>query len=524
MRPVLLAILLCLPAVLAAQGSVTGKLKDRSGQNEFLADAALVGAVALPEGSPPFNELTAGTWQDAMSALARGETPTTPFGGLGGAAVPQQSWFTPAQGDGSFAFAELPLDTRLAFAAQLEGVWWPLAREVFLTTAEPAATLELEYFPLGGELSQLVISSHELDVVPAVRADLKYGLLTFIETIRVQNNDPARGALLELELPVAVPPGVTARQLPNLYGSQLFFFQGTNYWPPSSAAPDELTRLAWTFGGADAMHGGKLPYPNKAHSSADTWHALNDDIALHNLGAGETLYIETPSPSGRSGKLLFRRPVPPAGSSGPGTLTLRVMHRGGVLHLSPGDKVQLERAFPLEVSNATARVGGDATLRAFAPENHRRLYNEPVLDRGNNSFAAAQQPALYAAEAAQWVIGFSEAAQQRMRDIEEGPADGAMQPQPTDEAAPKQDSIKLNIVFQWLAILFGLAFVGALVATARKPREKQLEVLAKVPGTRGDLLAAIVELEAAYKAGKLPPSSYLEQKQRLLNRLLELDG
>lgn len=527
MRSALLAILLCLPAALAAQGSITGKLKDRTGQNEFLADAAMVGVVALPQGSAPFNELAAGTWQDAMTALSRHETPTTPFGGLGGAPIPEQSWFVPAEGDGGFALADLPLDTRLAIAAQLDGVWWPLAREVFLTAAAPTATIELEYFPLGGDATKLVIAEHDLEVVPAVRADLKYGVLTFIETIRVQNSDPSLGAMLELELPVAISPGVTARQLPNLYGSQLMFFQGTNFWPPSSAAPDELTRLAWTFGGADTMHGGKLPYANQAHSSADTWHALNDDIALHNLGAGETLYIETPSPSGRQGKLVFRRPVPPAGSSGPGTLTIRVLHRGGVLLLSPGDKVQLERTFPLEVTRATARVGADATLRAFAPENHRRLYAEPTGGaRATQSFAAAQQPSLYAAETAQWVLGFTDNAQQRMREIEEGVA-GAVQPDPDDadgkKNKPAGDQLKLNVLFQWMAILFGLAFVAALVASVRKPREKQLEALAKVPGSRAEMLREVADLEHAYKAGKLPPASYLDQKQRLLNRLIEHD-
>ncbi|MCA8918258.1 MAG: hypothetical protein KDB32_04205, partial [Planctomycetes bacterium] len=78
--------------------------------------------------------------------------------------------------------------------------------------------------------------------------------------------------------------------------------------------------------------------------------------------------------------------------------------------------------------------------------------------------------------------------------------------------------------FKSLAFVFGLAFVGALVATLRWPREKQLKRLAELPATRKEVLEGVNQLELEYKEGKLPARAYSEHRQRLLNRLVELDA
>ena len=75
-----------------------------------------------------------------------------------------------------------------------------------------------------------------------------------------------------------------------------------------------------------------------------------------------------------------------------------------------------------------------------------------------------------------------------------------------------------------LSVVFGLAFLAALVATIRKSRDEQLSRLAALPATRAEMLAAIPELETEYRNGNLPARNYQDQRQRLLNRLVEFDS
>jgi hypothetical protein len=291
--------------------------------------------------------------------------------------------------------------------------------------------------------------------------------------------------------------------------------QGTDSLPTHTIdQPTSLARQAWKFGGADTMHGQKADYNRGPQRSADNWHRLNFE-GQHMLGAGETLLVVNPSPSGRSATLVYKRPVPPALGGKPGTLLLRVQHRAGVPLNDPNARILLKRAFPVDLQRAEAAISDELELQALAADGHRKLY--ATAQRG--AFASSETPALGAGAPAELIIALTPAAQAELRALADAPPGGD-----ATGTKPEDDAMRWNVLFQWLAGAFGLAFVGALIASLRWPRDKQLDRLATLPASRAEVLKTLSNLEADYRAGRIPAGAYVEQRQRLLNRLIEFDS
>lgn len=510
---------LLFPAFAAAQGVVQGKAVNAARADAILAEEATVCAVHLPETSHPFNEITSATWQDAMTALAEGREFTTPFGKLDGGVKPLGATTARVDGSGGFRLDKLPLDTRLGLAVRVDGLWWPLREEVYLTAAKPEAEVSIPYCRLGADNPRLEL--HTMRLEPLIRQNLKYGGIAIIETLRLVNNDPDRAALVEVALDVALVPGTVARHLPATYGSQLLFMQGWNLAQPVSRPQDDSAAGAWLMGG-QTMHGSAPSYTRAAQASADNWHPLQKLGLMTLSGPGDTLFRENPSPDGRSASVVFRRVVPPAVGGVTGVLELRLIHQAGARMAQPEQRTRLLRAFPLAPEKSTASVFDGVILNALVTEAHRKFFAEGKPGDAQIEYTAARTPAVEANEQIEFVIGFNEDVQAQLAQLE---AQATGQPVP-ENAAPESRPSEFNTrtMFLALAALFGLAFLVALVASMRKPREQQLERLNRLPVTRDEALAAVKQLEADYKQGKLPATSYLEQKQRLVNRLIESEA
>lgn len=523
-RPVfhtrILLLLACLLApALAAQGVLTGRLHDAAGGEPYLDEPAMIGAVALPADAPPFNELTAAQWQAALSALAAGQQPETPLGGTIAPVTPTGSWFAPVEGDGAFRLEGLPLNARLGIAARVGELWWPLANEAWLTAESPALEVRIPYFRLGADRADVRIEKYQLNALTRLRPDLRYGPVQVIESLRISNPDPALAALVTIELNVLVPPGLSAQNLPAMYGSQLLYMQGWNVGTPLEKPFTEENAAAWSFGTGGGMHGGPARPGSGPQVSADNWHLLNKDPMLVMVGAGDTVYRVNPSPGGRSATLVFTRPVPPARLGAAGVLEIRLMHQGGVLTSAPAERLAVQRSFDYPVLEAEADIAPELTLAALVEGAHRRLYG-PAQD-GRHPPNPDHSPDLASHEVVQLVFAFTEEAQQMLARWEAGETGPpTAQPEPA-AGGPRFD---LSVVFKALALVFGLAFVGALVATIRKPRDEQLKKLAALPASRREVLEAVIALEAEYKEGAMPARVYQEQRQRLLNRLVEFDA
>jgi hypothetical protein len=504
-------------ATLSAQGSISGTLKDPAGTTTWFETLATVGAIVLPDESHPFNEITAATWQEAMTALSEGRAPETPFGRLTGGITPLATHFVQADADGSFRLDDLPLEQRIGIAARVGDVWWPVAREFWLTESQPQARAEIPFFTLDAGIPPPA-TLHELDVALMKRPDLRYASVAIIETLRFENHSPAHAAMVEIELELALPPGIQARHLPSLYGSQLLFMQGTGSLPANIGDANlPLARQAWRFGGGDMMHGTGAVYSRGPQRSSDNWHRLNIE-SLHMIGGGDTQFLDKPSPTGRSASLVFRRPVPPALHGEPGTLVIAVLHNGGIPVEEPTALVPLKRGFPFDVQHARANLDARLSLQALLADGHRSLYTTAETIGDMLRRESTGTPALNSGATVQFVIGLTPETQAALRQAVMPTAPG---PGPVVDVS--RQSLRWYAVFIALAIVFGIAFCGALIASIRKPREQQLDQLAELPASRAEVLSALAQLETEYKAGKLPASAYVSQKQRLMNRLVEFD-
>jgi len=513
-------LLLLIPSAALAQGVVQGRAVNAANANALLSEPATVCAVHLPATSHPFNEITSATWQEAMTALAEKREFTTPFGKLEGGVKPLGASTATVDGSGNFRLENLPLETRLGLAVRVDNLWWPLRHELFLTADKPQAEAELVYCRLGAQDPQLEL--HKLRLEPLIRQSLKYGGIAVIETIRLTNTDPARAALVEITADLALVPGTVARHLPATYGSQLLYLQGWNLRQAVSRTQGEESGGAWLMGGA-TMHGSQPSYTKAAQDSADNWHPLQKFGLIALCDPGDTLFREDPSPDGRAASIIFRRVVPPAIGGAPGVLELRLIHQAGARMAQPDQRTRLIRWFPLTLQKAEAEVADGITLNALVTEAHQRLYGDARPGDGLVTLGAARNPALQAQDRVELVIGFDAELQKELLEMD-ARATGQVAPEP--ETAPGAEAATLNTraVFLALAAMFGLAFLIALVASVRKVREVQLQRLNKLPVSREDALGALKDLESDYKQGKLPATAFLEQKQRLMNRLVEFDA
>lgn len=515
---VLLALLF--PTYVLAQGTVRGHATNAASPEALLSEAAPVCAVFLPASAHPFVEITSATWQQAMDALAEGKEIATPFGRLEGGVRPVGSARAQVDGQGRFVLEKLPLETRIGIAVKVDGLWWPARQEVWLTADKPSAEISVGYCRLGAESPGLELLRMEL--APLVHPDLKYAGIPIIETLRLTNLDPARGALVEIAVDLAMVPGTVARHLPTLYGSHLVFMQGWNLGQPVTRSGTQPEPMAWMLGG-QTMHGSAPSYGAGPQDTPDNWHPLQRAGLLATTGAGDTLFRENPSPDGRGASLVFRRVVPPAIAGTPGLLELRFSHQAGARTADPGQRTRLVRQFPMALQQVEMFVADGISLQVLATQAHRKLLGEPSVDGRTRRYKALRAPALEAGEAAEWIIGFTQELQTELAALEARAA-GKPGAEGETRAGAQTSDLNQRAVFMALAAAFGLAFLVALVASVRKSREQQLARLNRLPVTRDDMLAALRDLESDFKHGAIPATAYLDQKQRLLNRLVEHDA
>ncbi|MBZ0135152.1 MAG: hypothetical protein K8I27_02120 [Planctomycetes bacterium] len=515
----LVFIVLIAAQALAAQGVLTGHVFDAAGGDQYLDDAGMILAVPLPGDASPFNEITGAEWQTAFTALSENRKPENPLGGALAPVTDVGDCFSAElQGDGTFRLEGIPFAQRIAVAVKIGDWWWPLREELWFTQAGAAIDVQIPYYRLGADPGAVRIESWQLEALGNMREDLKFGPITLVEALTVTNPDPHRAVMVSISLDILIAPGMSARSLPAMYGSQLFYMQGWNAAEPVSLG--DANPASWTFGTGGGMHGSAPVAKAGAQASADNQHPLNTNPMLAMVGAGDTEYRVNPSAGGRSATLVFTRPVPPSREGAPGRLTLRLMHKGGVLMASPGDKLSFKRAFEYEVVEATGGVSEGLTFTAVIDGAHRRLY-APLDATGRLASNPDAEPDLPAGEVAILAVGFTPEVQEFMRGLE---ARAGGEPAPPGTPAPAGKQMDVSMIFKALAFLFGLAFVGALIATVRKPRDEQLKRLGELPGSRQEVLDAVNALEHEYGQGGLPARSYTEQRQRLLNRLVEFDS
>lgn len=517
MRATLLWILL-FPAAVLAQGAASGSVVNIASAADRIQYAPVC-AIFLPKGAHPFNEITSATWQEAFTAIAEGRSPETPLGGLDHSVTPTGFKTVSTDEQGAFKLDGLPLNTRIGLAARVDDLWWPLRQELWLTDSTPVTEVSIAVCRLGAPIAEIARYQLEARMMP-LRNDLRFGMIGISETLRVTNNDPLRGALVEFSLPVAMIPGLTGAQLPALYGRQLLYMQGWNLAAPMTADLGPAAEQAWRLGTTDIMHGGKPEFGDGAQASADNWHGLQGTDVMAMCGAGDTQYRVTDQADGRGAVLTFRRVVPPALGGKPGVLEIRLRHFAGAATSEPGRKTRIVRAFPQALQTAAANLGFGIEMQALVTDSHRKLFSESTDADGMRNLVAAREPALDAGEAVDLVLGFDDRARQMLAEAETAAASaGAASP----AQAAARSALDFRNLFVALAVLFGMGFLVALVASLRKPREKQLEKLNQLGSPRDEVMRALFELESDLKAQRIPAASYLEQKQRLMNRLIESD-
>ncbi|MDC1142764.1 hypothetical protein OAU50_06705 [Planctomycetota bacterium] len=519
----ILLALLALPICAQDTGRIDGRIKDLlEVQTSFEAGTDVL-AIAMPEGSPPFNELIEGDWQEAMNLL-HGGSKEIPFGGIEGDVVVRSIGRTSVLADGSFALKEVPLTQRVALAVLVQGLWWPLQNEIWLTAEASEATVEIPFWTTSDEAEQVTVSEHRLEVASNLSPNLKYGALQLRETIVFENANPNAAYFSGedsdlIRIQIALPPKITSMQLIDFYGPQWMYAAGE---PVANPTPDTNTPDgSWMYGRANAMHGTKGEWGSGAQYSKDSWHPLNSAGALKFAGAGDTIYQTDTAAGPRVAYLRFRRVVPPARDGQPGKLVIRILHSTGIPYDRPESMFRLKRQFGFVVKSMQANLDANVRMSALLTGEHRGVYEAPAMGHGMTVMVSKPNTdALAAGDVAELVFGLSETGLEAVMRIE-NPDETQAQNAP----APKLGGqFNLQVMFKFLAGVFGLAFLIVFVHGLSKPREEQRAKLNEPPTNRDGLKSALNELKAEYDAGKLPATQYKQHRQRLMDHLIELDG
>ncbi|MCF6228337.1 MAG: hypothetical protein L3J82_06700 [Planctomycetes bacterium] len=522
-----IVILFCLPLAAQETGRIDGTVKDLIGEKTNFADGTEVLAITLAEGSPPFNELIEGDWQSAMNLLYAGEN-NIPFGGIEGDILARPAGSAQVETDGRFTLSNLPLEQRLGVAVLVQGLWWPLREEVWLTKDLPDTTIELTFYTTTDDATEVSIVEHKIEVASNIRADLKYAALQIFETIIFENTNPYAayfgGEDSDLtRLQIAVPPGITSKQAIDFYGTQWMYAIGAPN--VNTASPENAENPkpgSWIFGRANVMHGTKGEWGTGSQFSEDNWHVLNGSGDLSFTGTGSTIYEMDMEAGPRVAYLRFQRIVPPAIDGVPGRLVIKVLHSSGIPYRALDSQFRLKRQFGFTVKSARAELDPAIRLAALIPGGHRAVYKETVS--GHGMTAKVSDPdgvAMNAGEIAEFVFGLSDYGVFAATKFVD--PDSAKQPAaklaPEDKAGGAFD---MKMMFKFFAAVFGLAFLIVFVNGLSKPRDEQRKKLNEAPEDKEGLLKALRDLKAEYDTGKLPATEYKQHKQRLMEHLIAL--
>jgi hypothetical protein len=519
----ILLLLCALPLAAQETGRVDGSVKDLLGSKTEFADGAEVIAIALPEGSPPFNELIEGDWQTGANLLHGGNN-DVPFGGIEGDILVRSAGIVPVSRDGSFALKDMPLEKRMGLAVLVQGLWWPLRTEVWLTKDAPQTTIEIPFYTTTDEADRVTVAEHKLEFASNLSPNLKYAAMQLRETIVFENANPYAayfpgegGDLTRLQ--IALPPGITSREVIDFYGAQWTYAQGIPVENPVAAGNPKPG--SWMYGRANAMHGTQGEWGSGAQFSDDNWHPLNSTGALTFEGTGDTIYEQDTAAGPRVAYLRFRRVIPPARDGQPGKLTIRILHSSGIPYGRPDGQFRLKRQFGFVVKSMRAEIDSNVRLSALVTGEHRGVYEDPVEGHGMSVMTSKPgQNALAGGDVAELVFGLSETGIVEAKRLENPD-------QPTASQAPESKAggqFSLQVLFKALAGVFGLAFLVVFVNGLSKPHDEQREKLNQPPTDKEGLKQALNDLKTEYDAGRLPATEYKQHRRRLMDHLIELEN
>ena len=384
-------------------------------------------------------------------------------------------------------------------------------------------TVELKFYTTTDDATEVSIVEHKIEVGSNIRADLKYAALHIFETIVFENTNPnaayhAGDASDLLRLQIAVSPGITSKQAIDYYGAQWMYAQGTHN--ANAAAAQNPKPGSWMFGRANAMHGTKGEWGSGAQFSEDNWHRLNTAGDLAFAGTGSTIYEMDMKAGLRVAYLRFQRVVPPAIDGVPGRLEIRVLHSSGIPYGALDSQFRLKRQFGFSVKSARAELDPAVRLSALISGEHRAVYKDTAIGHGMTvKVSDPDGVAMNAGDVSEFVFGLSEfgiLAATKFAD-----PDSAKQPEAKQAPADKAGgAFDWQVMFKFLAAMFGLAFLIVFVNGLSKPRAEQRKKLNTAPEDKEGLLKALRDLKAEYEAGKLPATEYKQHKQRLMEHLL----
>jgi hypothetical protein len=287
---------------------------------------------------------------------------------------------------------------------------------------------------------------------------------------------------------------------------------------------DDRAVMPWLFGGADTMHGKPATYSDAPQISLDEWHPLNLDGALEFVSEGETFFrIKQTRNDVNVAYLVFNRPVPPGENGKPGKLVIKLMHKSGILYAVPGGAVSIPRTLDMPLLDLRVSATPGLTVSAIRASDHSALFGEPEIGQdGLARYKPLQRQGALVAAKDRYILSirFDRDAQRAMAAIARSFSRLGEKP-----AIPQTaKSLNMPAIYGVLAAVFGIGFVITLLYTFRTSREVQRLRVNEAHASRHEILRALSELEDDFARHKLPASSYLEHRRRLLNRAIDVEA
>jgi|GEM_PF-3827769 len=538
-------------------------------------------AAYLPQDWVPFDEFTQGQWSSVFNKIAVGDvgfpqkTEVWLYEKLeqitGETIIVSSSNSTPTQVPVRYepliekpgvriTMPNLRLGARIALAAYCEGVWWPASREFYFDEDGEQSETTLNLHAISFDDSQVEITSYDLESNSLAnkeqRQDLRWHKISLREVIEIRNPSTTHAVIPKrtlsdyepeefLSLSLIPPPGVDPLQLSmeGMLGEWTYFVGVRSDTPIEYQGydPDLEPYTPWTHGqkwtqrragsgGSASPHGmtNTRGYKFKgAKNSGHASHPLNQSGMYDLWGAGDVFLRNHEGEL----RLVINKPIPP----------------GGTLHIEleqhPG--FSYENIFPVNVSRIgfpypvqDVRLLNDPLLRIRAESGLIVTSAEPGIDglvRPEVAKEAGKRWTMSGGQPFSLIIDPSEELRGVMAQVPTPPEASAG---PGAERQVNLEALASKIaaersgtgglvwkrVYSALALLFGLGFIVALIVNLGSRREVQLERLRSLPVDRAELIAELKRLESDYDRQRIPPAAYLEERTRLMSRLVELEA